>query len=121
MYNADNCFTRQQNEWIKKSLSSPEFADAAFKVLLCHIPLWTNKKVRAMFDGCFQKAQPDLMLCGHIHRPRFFKAGEVTPFPLCIGYGALVLKSTQKNIELISIDWQGKTVGTWRFTKRKGK
>jgi calcineurin-like phosphoesterase family protein len=121
LYNENKNFGELQKEWIKKSLLAPEFADASFKVLLCHIPPNGGKKTKAMFDGCFQKAQPDLMLCGHIHRPQFFKAGEVTPFPLCIGYGALVLKSTQKNIELISIDWRGKTVGKWRFTKRKGK
>ena len=121
IFGTGKVFNQRQKEWIRETLASAEFADASFKVLLCHIPPTDNRKIKAMFDGCFQKAQPDLMLCGHIHRPRFFKAGEVTPFPLCIGYGALVLKSTQKNIELISIDWRGKTVGKWRFTKRKGK
>ena len=116
---ADRIFDQQQNEWIKKSLLDPEFADAAFKVLLCHIPPMINKKVKALLDDCFQQAHPDLMLSGHFHRPQFINADKDRAFPIAIGYGAFVLKSTQKEIELISIDWQGKTVGTWRFPKRK--
>ena len=121
VFKAEEKFNLQQKEWIKKNLAAPEFADAAFKVLLCHIPPHDNKKVKALFDGCFQKGQPDLMLSGHIHRPHFLNADKERPFPLCVGYGALVLKSTRNEIELISINWQGKTVGRWRFTKRKGK
>ena len=115
-------FRAGQKKWIKENLQNPLFAAASFNVLLCHIPPTDDKKIAAMFKGCFEKTVPDLFLCGHVHRPRFFKAGEKTPFPMCIGYGALVLKSTVREIELIAINWQGETVGKWKFPKRrKGK
>jgi 3',5'-cyclic AMP phosphodiesterase CpdA len=115
-------FRLEQAKWISTSLKDPLFADAAFKVLLCHIPPTDNKKIDAMFKKGLGKAVPDLFLSGHVHRPQFFKAGEKTPFPLCIGYGALVLKSTAQEIELVSINWQGETAGQWNFPKRrKGK
>ena len=121
IFGTGKVFRQQQKEWIRKTLNSAEFADASFNVLLCHIPPTDNRKIKAMFDGCFQKAQPDLMLSGHVHRHQFFTAGENTPFPLCVGFGALVLKSTQNDMKLISINWQGKTVGSWIFNKKKGQ
>lgn len=121
IFGTGKVFNQRQKEWIRETLASAEFADASFKVLLCHIPPTDNRKIKALFDGCFQKTHPDLMLSGHIHRNLFFKAGENAPFPVCVGFGALVLKSTKKNIELISINWQGKTAGRWHFTKKKGR
>ena len=118
VFGTGKIYRNMQKKWIVENLRNPYFADSSFKILLGHIPPTYNKKIRQWLSGCFDFSQPDLMLSGHVHKIQFFKKGEKQPFPIGIGYGALVLKSTSRNVELVFINWNGEVVRKETFLKR---
>ena len=76
--NADNVIAPKQTEWLKRTMESSSFQDALFRVVLFHLPpfteLWSIKEkyngeefVREDWVPLFEKYQVDLVITGHTH------------------------------------------------------
>ena len=105
-----SAYRRAQAKWLEEQFARPEIANAKFKVLFCHIPLWPRDEKEALppWDGStidphgyafwsrecrdlwapiFEKAGVQLVVCGHKHRFDFFPACKERPWAMVIGGG----------------------------------
>lgn len=79
-----------QQKWLKDVVKSDAFKNAAFKIVIMHIPPMLNPwhgslHVKKLFVPILNDAGIDLMLCGHKHQHIFLKAGnEGCNFPVLI-------------------------------------
>lgn len=89
-------FRSKQAEWLAKAIESPEFKDAKFKVLFCHIPLyWIREKETGTFCGDGRKKWHDLLvkagvqlvISGHTHEPAWMPAEKGRPYGQLIAGG----------------------------------
>jgi len=74
-------YRTDQQKWLKDMVKSVAFKNAAFKIVIMHIPpminLWHGSlEVKKLFVPILNEAGIDLMLCGHLHRHIFSKAGN---------------------------------------------
>lgn len=81
-------YRTEQALWLKQILDSEEYRSAPFKVVVAHIPPigdWHGtKEVYEKFISLLQNAQPDIMLCGHLHQLVYREADDKIPFPILV-------------------------------------
>jgi predicted phosphodiesterase len=69
-------YCKQQQQWLEKEIQSEAFKNAAFRVVLIHIPIDVGPKVElsdrftAAVGALFEKGKVDVMICGHTHQPK---------------------------------------------------
>lgn len=89
-------FRAKQAEWLARAIESPEFKDARFKVLFCHIPLWwlREKEVgtycldgRKKWHDLLVKAGVQFVISGHTHEPAWMPAEKGRPYGQLIAGG----------------------------------
>lgn len=88
-------YRRQQARWLKKDIQTASFKQAEFRIVLVHMPLLkddTNKDwpgwrhAAETFGPVLNKADIDLMLCGHTHKFAHIKPNQQqNPYPVIIG------------------------------------
>lgn len=95
---------QEQGEWLQDVTARPEFRDAPYRVVFCHIPLrWTEEKPEVDYEnGGFDafsrfsreawhdalvawKAQ--VIVSGHTHRPAWIPATAEFPYGQLVGGG----------------------------------
>ena len=126
-----------QIEQLKKAVNSKEFANADFRVLLAHKPLFPKNigggvQINKIFSSLPEKIQKsfDLSLSGHVHSYRKTMPNSKTvfsthprvngtvltdpakSFPVLTNQtdGVFVIKKTSKNMETLVFDNTGKVV-----------
>lgn len=131
---------RKQRLFLEKTICSPSYRNAAFRVILLHIPPFrASNPVEKMIYDMLQPLRdaeipPDLMLSGHIHRYLRVNAGAMTfdpasdqkwaaeypavmPLPctviVCSTSTALDCKATQDALEIKAISPIG-NAQAWR-------
>lgn len=113
----------QQKEWIEKVIETPDFQSAPFRIAIMHIPpggtTWhgTQDIVRK-FLPLLNRANIDLMLCGHTHNYQYIGKGEDKNinFPVLINDDETFLDITvDSGIEVRQKDMTGKTLHTHVF------
>ncbi len=82
----------RQVAWLKKEIASPAFKKARWRIMVMHIPAWANDWVDSgsqFWREVIRTANPrfDMMLGGHTHYPRIWKADYDRPFPVVIAGG----------------------------------
>lgn len=86
-----DAYRSEQAEWLEWVVSSNEFRQAAFRIVIMHIPptasTWHGtKEVTQKFIPILNNAYIDVMLCGHTHNYKFIDKGEDAgiKFPILI-------------------------------------
>lgn len=87
-----SAFRRAQADFLQQELKNKSFRRAARRVLLCHIPLWSEdveyNPCQELWGPILQKAPFDVEVSAHTHRFAWHPAHSIgNPFPVCIGSG----------------------------------
>jgi hypothetical protein len=93
----------EQAQWLAGLIRRPEFRDAPYRVVFCHIPLrWRNETLpdytKAGFDHFSERSRTawhdslvawktQLIVSGHTHSPGWFPATEKFPYGQLVGGG----------------------------------
>ena len=94
----------EQAEWLERTISRPEFADAPYRLVFCHIPLrWIEEIEQVDYAGGgfdrYARSSRDLwhdslvawgaqvVVSGHTHRPASIPASAAFPYAQMIGGG----------------------------------
>jgi len=92
-------YRERQTKWLAETVQAPWFAEAPFRVLFCHIPLWWIKDRRDIDYWEFSKVCRDawtpllaeagvqLVISGHTHDHAWLPATEKQPLGQLIGGG----------------------------------
>ncbi len=121
-------YRTQQAEWIEKTVKTPQFQSAPFRIAVMHIPpaesTWHGAQdVAGKFMPLLNDANIDILLCGHTHNLKYIPAGEISRinFPLLINDDETCLRiaATDKEITIDIKDLAGKTLATHRIEKDK--
>jgi predicted phosphodiesterase len=105
-----------QAVWLKGAVTSKEFTEAPFKVVVCHMPPerdWHGEaEILNKFVPILNEAGIDLMLCGHLHRHYKRPANSRIRFPVLINSNKAAVRAsvTAKELRLEVLDMQGKPV-----------
>ena len=111
-------YRTEQMEWLKQVVASDAFKQAKFKVVIAHIPpvpiegAWHGaREVMEKFIPILNKANIDIMFCGHLHQHVYAEPSNKIQFPILVNSNnSCVLAETrgnQLNVKVIGLD--GKT------------
>lgn len=109
-------YRTEQAQWLKEALNSPEYKEATFKVIVCHIPPFGGwhgeQEVADKFVPLLNEAAADVMLCGHLHKTIRKDASAEIRFPIIVNSNNSLLKGEVKgnSLEMRILDLQGKEV-----------
>lgn len=93
----------QQAEWMKKVIEQPEFRNAPYRVVFCHIPLrWTQEKPKDYAGGGYDdysgfsrdawhdvlvQWKTQIVISGHTHRTAWIPGTKEFPYAQLVGGG----------------------------------
>ncbi len=119
----------EQAAWLKETIRKPEFRDAPFRLVFCHIPLrWIDEspqdyanrgfdrhsgRSRAAWHDALVAWKAQVIVSGHTHRPEWLPPTDAFPYGQLIGGGpqqdratwiegiadAAALRLVQRNLE----------------------
>lgn len=123
---AFDTFRQEQIAWLKQTLESDACKNAAFRIVVIHIPpgcdTWYGPlESQRLFVPLLNEAGIDLMLCGHLHRHIFSPAGEEgRNYPMLINSnteGAYI--TVDKNaLDLVVKDRHNNALHHWTFPRK---
>lgn len=112
----DNYRTAEAN-WLREVVSSPEYKNAQYRVVLLHIPPVGRREwhglgeLRRKFLPILNEANVDVMLSAHMHQPLYYAAGEEgLKFPVIVN----------SNNEVMDVTVDGKQIDV-KIKGRDGK
>jgi predicted phosphodiesterase len=90
-----DAYRTRQAAWLATALAQPEVRDAAFRVVVVHIPLYGEQPVRFhggadardKWHAHLVKGRVDLMVTGHTHRHAWLPPDATRPFGQLTGGG----------------------------------
>lgn len=109
-------YRTEQAEWLAKVLESKEYKEAPFKVVVCHIPPFGgwhgDQEVAEKFIPLLNKANVDIMLCGHLHRYVRNEPKDGVRFPVIVNSNNTILKAEAQpgKLSIKILDLEGKEV-----------
>jgi len=134
---------REQAEWLKEVIARPEFRDAPYRVVFCHIPLrWTKEVADAGYaDGGYdafsrfsREAWHDslvawktqVVISGHTHSPAWIPGTEEFPYAQLVGGGPQLQRATWMegkadagSLKFVMKDLEGKVIQEAEFVPVK--
>lgn len=135
-YNIMQEYRKGELSWLQKVLATKSVKQSAWRVKLCHIPLynnniWNSEPSRKMWEETLSRAKIDLSLAAHDHTYKILEKGQnytvqnkdrqwtmQPPYPVMIGGGPQITKAT---VMLLSADEQTLKVKTLGAVKGKIK
>lgn len=125
-------YREQQAVWLEQEINRKEFKNAAFRVVMMHIPpRYSGEEHGAahctkLFEPLMNRGKVDLVLSGHTHRYKIHPpAKSMNNYPIIIGGGPkdgnrtlTKIKATNKQIQVSMLDDSGKEVGSYLVAKR---
>ncbi len=136
-------YRMQEAEWLKQEVQSPEFKNAAFRVLVMHIPLYshygneyndygrTSPPSRTIFEPILSSAGIDVDISAHVHSAEVFdpRVGDNSkhfPYPVVVGGGpspaeatAIELAASQSLLRVTVLNSNGKTIRSISIKSRE--
>ncbi len=132
-------YCKQQQQCLEKEIQSEAFKNAAFRVVLIHIPIDVGPKVefvrpiyRRQWGPLFEKGKVDVMICGHTHQPEIVPPNTERSYPVIIGGGPLPAEkprpedyttircdASQNELKIIITGFDGKIIDSYAVTKVK--
>jgi len=118
-------YRTEQAVWLKNEVSSDEFKNATYKIILTHIPPYTSrghggKDLTAKWGPILNEANIDLVISGHTHRFDIMEPREgLNTFPVLILGKDMILKAdvSSEQIFLSITDTGGGVVDEFELTK----
>ncbi|MCG6186801.1 purple acid phosphatase family protein [Maribellus maritimus] len=118
-------YRTQQANWLKEAVKKDIFLDTPYRVVIVHMPPFGGwhgeQEIKDKFVPVLEKAGIDVMLCGHLHRHVFKKAGDGQNFPIIANANKAVIKAHTENSVLVLdvADEEGKVVQNLKISARK--
>lgn len=116
-------YRSMEAEWLRDVVSSPEYKNAKYRVILLHIPPvgreWHGLgEIKRKFMPILNKANVDVMFSAHIHRPAYYAPGdEGNAFPIVINSNSeimdVIVNNNTLDIKIKARD--GKVTRTYSF------
>lgn len=119
-------FREEQAKWLEAEMQKVQFKNAAFRVVLMHIPLYHSGEwhgtmhCRKVFGPLFEKYGIDMVISGHTHQFGVHAPDKDHPYPIIIGGGPkegnrtlIKLKADTKKLQVKMIKDDGETVGEY--------
>lgn len=119
----DSYRTKQAN-WLKKVLESEKFRQAKHKIVFSHIPPYGGSnwhgdiELQKKFVPLLNKAEIDIMICGHTHRYNFVpakKGKNQFPILICDNDAKVNVTINTKGITATTIGLDKKVISTLNF------
>lgn len=109
-------YRTEQAEWLKRAVEDPKFKNAAYKIVICHMPPFGGwhgeEEILNKFVPLLNKAGAQVMLSGHLHRQVIRQQDATIHFPVIVNSNNNVLKvelnDTKGTVKII--DQAGKVV-----------
>ncbi len=76
----------EETEWLKKEVALEPFRDAAFRVIVAHIPIEAGP-CWEKWGAILNESAIDLQIAGHYHDPKILQPDAARRFPIVIGGG----------------------------------
>ncbi len=118
-------YRTKQARWLKEALKQDIFRDAPYRVVIVHMPPFGGwhgeQEIAEKFVPLLDDAGIDVMLCGHLHRHVFKKAGEGQNFPIIVNSNKAIIKASTQNsmLKIDVVDSEGKLVDSLTIKPRK--
>jgi acid phosphatase type 7 len=116
---AFDAYRREQAEWLRKEVQTEPFRNAAFRIVIVHIPPimtgYTPEQLSALWVPIFNDGGIDLVLSGHFHRLyKVLPAAGKNSFPVLGAPPEATIRAevTSSRIDLNVIDIKGNTIDT---------
>lgn len=131
-------YRAEQVEWLRAQLQSKDAKKAAFRVLLMHIPFFSNTSTarfavgdcRRLFMNICNRYKVDAVICGHTHKAGIIPADDTHRFPIVIGGGkdltvdkqtycpaVIDLQANKKQLDITILDYYQSNRGSIHLTK----
>lgn len=108
-------YRSEQKEWLAKVVDTPEYKEAAYRVIIIHVPplgsTWHGTRdIERKFMPILNKADVDIMFCGHTHRYEYIEPSAQSTFPILINdnKSCMDIKVDQKAMNISIKDVDGK-------------
>ena len=125
-------YRAEQAVWLEKEINRKEFKNAAFRVVMMHIPPRYSGDAHGslhcteLFEPIMNRGKVDLVLSGHTHKYKIHPPDKkLNNYPIVIGGGPkdgnrtlTKIKATNKQIQVSMLDDSGKEVGSYLVAKR---
>ena len=119
-------YRAQEAEWLKETLNSDACKNAAYRVVVIHIPpgysAWYGPiESKRLFVPLLNEAKIDLMLCGHLHKHLYGPAGENgCNFPVLINSNVegAYIHAGEKEMEVTVKDKDHKVLHNWKYPRK---
>ena len=123
---AFDTFRNEQVAWLKKTLDSEACKNAAYRIVVIHIPpgcdTWYGPlESQRLFVPLLNEANIDLMLCGHLHRHVYSPAGEEgRNYPMLVNSNTegVYITVNDKGIDLTVKDRQHNQTHNWKLPRK---
>ena len=118
---------REQAAWLSRVIREPEFQDAPYRIVFCHLPLrWTTERIPDYANGGFDHFslrsreawhkplvawKTQLVISGHTHRDAFLPASDQFPYAQVTGGGPQPKSATWMKAEANSEEFNLKVTG----------
>lgn len=114
-----DAYRDQQAAWLAEALQRPEYQDAPYKVVVCHMPPfggWHGEiEIANKFVPLLNDAGAQVMLSGHLHR-HIVQEPQANghKFPVLVNSNNNLLKvdADEQRLQILVLDQAGKTVET---------
>lgn len=125
-------YREEQAAWLENEINRKEFKNAAFRIVLMHIPPRYSGDAHGpvhctqLFEPLMNRGKVDLVLSGHTHKYKIHPADrKLNNYPIIIGGGPkdgfrtlTRIVANKHHIEVSMLDDSGKEVGSYKVTKR---
>ncbi|MBQ0006284.1 MAG: metallophosphoesterase [Alistipes sp.] len=118
-----DAYRTKEAEWLSEVVSSAEYRNAPFKVVLCHMPPEKNwhgsYEILQKFVPILNGAKPDLFISGHEHSYHWYEPNGKTHFPVLINDTESIVKVTadKSSLDISIVNTEGKTKDTHKITR----
>ena len=124
-----NNYRKEQLDWLKKEITTDNFRNAAFRIVLCHMPVYKQEKMgygmqflSDNYGPVLENAGIDLMLSGHTHRYSYFdskSSGFNYPVVVNSSNSFLEVSVNTSEIRLLIKGTDGKVINEINLKKNK--
>ena len=97
-------YRKEQLEWLKKEITTDNFRNASFRIVLCHMPIYKQERMgygmqflSDNYGPILEKAGIDLMLSGHTHSYAYLDSKNS-------GFGYPVLVNSSNTFLEVSVE-----------------
>ena len=122
---AFDSYRTKQAAWLKEALKQDIFKNASYRVVVVHMPPFGGwhgeQEIADKFVPLLEEAGIDVMLCGHLHRHVFKKAGDGQNFPIIANSNKAIIKASTENskLKINVMNLEGKLVDSLILQPRK--